>query len=161
MSETTALQTAIRAQWRASPSEKAKRYIGQFFESDAHQIEDHWQGAWQPGTYVVSIESTADRVSSGCSCYVGKGGFCHHCEALAHTFLQEPSAFREVQPTAREAIRSLADLQTYLQGVALQTLLAELKASGITPTAFAASIGINTRAYVSGQVERVAQPLLP
>ena len=145
MSEISALETAIRAQWRATPSEKAKRYIGHFVETTrvGSKITGKVQG--NHGTYIVSIESTADRVSSGCSCYIGKGGFCHHCEALAHTFLQNPNAFQEVQPTAREAIRSLVDLQTYLQGVTLETLLAELKASGITQTAFAASIGMNTR----------------
>lgn len=145
MSEISGLETAIRAQWRVTPSEKAKRYVGQFFGTTrvGSKIVGKVQG--NHGTYVVSIESAAGRVSSGCSCYVGKGGSCHHCEALAHTFLQNPSAFREVEPAAREAIQSLTDLQTYLQGVTLETLLAELKASGITQSAFAASIGMNTR----------------
>ena len=145
MSEISALQTAIRAQWLTAPSEKAKRYVGQFFGTTrvGSKITGKVQG--NHGTYIVSIESAADRVLSGCSCYVGKGGSCHHCEALAHTFLEAPQIFREVQPAAREAIRSLADLQAYLQGVTLETLLAELKANGITQSAFAASIGMNTR----------------
>ncbi len=144
-SDIEALQAAIRAQWRAAPSEKAKRYVGRFYEATriGSKIVAKIEG--NHGTYVVSIESTAGRVSSGCSCYVGKGGSCHHCEALAHTFLRNPSAFHEVQPTAREAIQSLADLQAYLQDVTLETLVAELKANGITQSAFAASIGMNTR----------------
>ena len=160
-SDIEALQTTIRAHWRATPSEKAKRYVGQFFEATRIGSKIVAKVEGNHGTYVVSIESTAGHVSSRCSCYVGKGGFCHHCEALAHTFLRNPSAFGEVQPTAREAIRSLADLQAYLQGVTLETLVAELKANGITQTAFAVSIGMNTRHLSRRQVERVAQPLLP
>ncbi len=97
------------------------------------------------GAYVVSIDAGSGRVSSACSCFIGKGGHCHHCEALAHTFLRNSGAFQEIQPPAREAIRSLADVQAYLQDVTLETLLAELKANGITQTAFAASIGMSTR----------------
>jgi len=144
-SDIEALEAAIRVQWRAASGEKAKRYVGRFYEATRIGSKIVAKVEGNHGTYIVSIESTAGRVSSGCSCYVGKGGFCHHCEALAHTFLRDPSAFREVQPTAREAIRSLADLQAYLQGVTLETLLAELKANGITQSAFAASIGMNTR----------------
>lgn len=144
-SDADALQTAIRAHWSTAPSEKAKRYVGRFYGATRIGSKIVAKVEGNHGTYVVSIESTAGRVSSGCSCYVGKGGFCHHCEALAHTFLEAPQIFREVQPTTREAIRSLADLQAYLEGVTLETLLAELKASGITQSAFAASIGMNTR----------------
>ena len=144
-SDIEALQTTIRAHWSTAPSAKAKRYVGRFHEATRIGSKIVAKVEGNLGTYVVSIESTAGRVSSGCSCYIGKGGFCHHCEALAHTFLRNPDAFQEIQPTAREAIRSLADVQAYLQGVTLETLLAELKANGITQTAFAASIGMSTR----------------
>jgi uncharacterized Zn finger protein len=139
------LQTAIRSHWSAAPSDKARRYIGKFFQSMRVGSKIVAKVEGNHGTYAVSIDAGSGRVSSACSCYIGKGGFCHHCEALAHTFLRNPDAFQEIQPPAREAIRNLADVQAYLQGVTLETLLAELKANGITQTAFAASIGMSTR----------------
>ena len=139
------LQTAIRSHWSAAPSDKAKRYIGKFFQSTRVGSKIVAKVEGNHGTYVVSIDAGSGRVSSACSCYIGKSGFCHHCEALAHTFLRNPDAFQEIQPTAREAFQNLADVQLYLQGVTLETLLAELKANGITQTAFAASIGMSTR----------------
>jgi uncharacterized Zn finger protein len=127
------------------PSEKAKRYVGRFYEATRIGSKIVAKVEGNHGTYVVSIDASSGRVSSACSCYIGKGGFCHHCEALAHTFLRNPDAFQEIQPPVREAIQNLADVQAYLQGVTLETLLAELKANGITQTAFAASIGMSTR----------------
>lgn len=144
-SDTETLQTALRAQLHAAPSEKAKRYIGKFFETTraGSKIAGTVQG--NHGIYLVSIDASTGRLSSACSCYIGKGGFCHHCEALAHTFLKTPAIFREVHSTARDEVRSLDDLHAYLQGVTLETLLAELKAHGVTQSAFAASIGMNSR----------------
>lgn len=139
------LQTAICSHWSAAPSDKARRYVGTFIQSTRVGSKIVAKVEGNHGTYVVSIDASSGRVSSACSCYIGKGGFCHHCEALARTFLRNPGAFQEIQPTEREAIRSLADVQAYLQGMTLETLLAELKANGITQTAFAASIGMSTR----------------
>ncbi len=139
------LQTAIRSHWPAAPSDKARPYVGKFFQATRVGSKIVAKVEGNHGTYVVSIDAGSGRVSSACSCYIGKGGFCHHCEALAHTFLRNPGAFQEIQPPDREAIRNLADVQSYLQGVTLETLLAELKANGITQTAFAASIGMSTR----------------
>ena len=52
---------------------------------------------WNHGTYTVSIQVDEHGLGSACSCYIGKHGHCHHCEALARTFLENPSAFN---PTA-------------------------------------------------------------
>lgn len=145
MPDIESLQAELRAFWRAAPSEKAKRYVGKFFETTraGSKIAGKVQG--NHGTYLVSIEASPGHLSSACSCYIGKRGFCHHCEALAYTFLETPGGFREVQSTARDEVRSLDDLHVYLQGVTLETLLAELKAHGITQSAFAAGIGMNSR----------------
>jgi uncharacterized Zn finger protein len=143
--DTETLQTAIGSRWLAAPSDKARCYVGKFFQATLVGSKIVAKVEGNHGIYVVSIDASSGRVSSACSCYIGKGGFCHHCEALAHTFLRNPDAFQEIQPTAQEAIQNLAEVQAYLQGVTLETLLAELKANGITQTAFAASIGVSTR----------------
>lgn len=139
------LQTAISTRWPAPPSKKAERYVNQFFAAtrSGSKIAAHVEG--NHGTYLVSIEVHPDRVVSACSCYIGKRGHCHHCEALAHTFFQDPDTFAELQSTEREAISSLDDLEAFLHDMTLETLLAELKAKGITQKAFGASIGMSTR----------------
>jgi len=97
------------------------------------------------GTYTVSIQPEKQGLSSACSCYIGAGGGCHHCEALAITFLNDAEAFREVKQKRLKEVRSLKDLRGYLKGITLDSLLNELKAKGITQKAFAESIGMNPR----------------
>ena len=145
MSEISALQTAIRAQWRAAPSEKAKRYMGQFFETTRSDRRSpaRCMATMAPTSCPSSPQRTACRPAV--AAISAKAAFATIAKRWRTRSSESPQIFREVQPTAREAIRSLADLQAYLQGVTLETLLAELKANGITQTAFAASIGMNTR----------------
>ena len=101
------------------------------------------------GEYTVSIEVAAHGVTAACSCYVGQGGYCHHCAAPAQTFLDDPVSFQEVRPPERKQVGGGsplgAELQVYLAGVTLDELLAQLKAHGITQKAFAESIGMNPR----------------
>jgi len=97
------------------------------------------------GTYTVSIQVDPQGVTSACSCYIGKHGYCHHCEALAITFLADPSAFKSVKLTQVKDVRQLTDVRAYLDNVTLDTLLTQLKAKGITQKAFAEQIGMNTR----------------
>jgi uncharacterized Zn finger protein len=139
------LQTAIRRRWSRSPSKKATPYINAFtskVRSD-QKITAHVEG--NHGTYTVSIQLDAKGLSSACSCYIGKHGGCHHCEALAHTFIQDASAFKVVKPKQRKDVRKLEDVHAYLNSVTLEELLSELKAKGITQKAFAEQIGMNTR----------------
>jgi uncharacterized Zn finger protein len=93
----------------------------------------------------VSVQVEGQRLSSACSCYIGKGGDCHHCHALALTFLSDPDAFQEIRPKTLNQIQSLPELEEYMQGTTLDALLRELKVKGITQKAFAASIGMNPR----------------
>ena len=97
------------------------------------------------GTYTVSIQLGPQGLTSACSCYIGKHGYCHHCEALAHTFVQDPSLFKVIKPTQRKDVRNLTDVRSYLQSVTLDALLSQLKAQGMTQKAFAEQIGMNTR----------------
>jgi len=93
----------------------------------------------------VSIQGDTQGVTSACSCYIGKHGYCHHCEALAITFLADPSAFKSVKLKQVKDVRQLTDVRAYLDNVSLDTLLTQLKAKGMTQKAFAEQIGINTR----------------
>ena len=50
-----------------------------------------------------------------------------------------------VTPKQRKDVRTLTDVQAYLQSVTLEALLTQLKDKGITQKAFAEQIGMNTR----------------
>ena len=139
------LQAAVRRQWSRTPSDKAKRYVDAFFDATRIGTKIIAKVHGNHGTYTVSIHLNQQTLNAACSCYIGKGGGCHHCEALAQTFLNNPDAFRAREQTQFGAIQTLADLQAYLQNTTLDTLLNELKSQGISQKAFAESIGMSTR----------------
>jgi hypothetical protein len=84
-------------------------------------------------------------LASACSCYIGKQGGCHHCQALALTFLNDPTSFEEIQEVPLQEVEQLAHVYVNLRGRTLDSLLGELKAKGITQKDFAESIGMSTR----------------
>jgi hypothetical protein len=139
------LQTAIQRRWSRVPSKKASPYVNAFTAKvrSGQQITAQVEG--NHGTYTVSIQLDAQGLSSACSCYIGKHGGSHHCEALAHTFMQDPDPFKVVKPKQRKDVRNLEDVHAYLDSVTLEDLLSQLKAKGITQKAFAEQIGMNTR----------------
>jgi uncharacterized Zn finger protein len=139
------LQMAIRRQWSHGPSPKAQPYVQAFFATVRSGTKITAKVVGNHGTYTVSIQLGTQGLTSACSCYIGKHGYCHHCEALAITFVQDPSLFKVVTPTQRKDVRKLTDVQVYLQSVTLEVLLAQLKDKGITQKAFAEQIGMNTR----------------
>lgn len=139
------LEEAIQTAWPGVPSAKARRYIGAFFDAVRSGAKIMAKVVGNHGNYTVSIEVKEGALVSACSCYIGKGGFCHHCEALARTFLQDPSCFREVNPKERHEVQSLSDLRQYLQNVTLEELFSRLREQGITQKAFAESIGMSPR----------------
>ena len=145
MSDTETLQAAIQSHWPGPPGEKAARYVGHFTDCTRRGTKIVAKVDGNHGTYTVSIGAGAGGVTSACSCYIGKDGDCHHCAALAHTFLRTPDSFREIQTIPREAVGGLPELQAYLAGVTLEDLLAQLKAHGITQKAFAAGIGTSSQ----------------
>jgi hypothetical protein len=133
----------LSVQWPGPPGEKARRYVGQFFACE--RVGDRIVGKVEGnhGTYTVSIWIDRGSVSSACGCYIGKHGYCHHCAALAYTFLQKPEAFKEVISKNKADLSGLGDLPNYLKSTTLDALLSELKAKGISHKAFAESIGMN------------------
>ena len=145
ISEKAKLIAAIRRTWPGEPGEKAQRYIGAFFDGARVGTKIKAQVVGNHGTYTVSIEAKDKEVVSACSCYLGKGGFCHHCAALATTFLQDPDGFVEVKPKKREDVKGLGDVHQYLQSVTLDDLTRQLSERGVTQKAFAESIGMDSR----------------
>lgn len=144
-SDVKALISAIKDRWSGLPDDKTKRYVGQFFNTTRRAATLTAQVVGNYGTYIVSIQIGRQGLSSACSCYIGKGGNCHHCHALAITFLNDPDMFREITPVVLNEVESLPQLEEYLQGTTLASLLNELKTAGITQKAFSESIGMNTR----------------
>lgn len=144
-SDIAILKAAIHHRWPNTPRQKANSYIGQFRNPARVGAKITAQVEGNHGTYAVSILADEQGLTSAYSCYIGKGGYCHHCEALAITFLQDESAFREVIATSRKEVKSLNILQEYLRGVTLESLLKQLSENGITQKAFAESIGMSTR----------------
>jgi uncharacterized Zn finger protein len=139
------LQLAIEKTWPGQPGSKAQRYVGAFRDAVRVATKITAKVVGNHGTYTVSIEAREGQVVSACSCYIGKGGYCHHCAALAATFLQDPGSFQEMKLKKREEIRDLADVQSYLRSVSLEALLKQLSENGITQKAFAAMVGMNPR----------------
>jgi uncharacterized Zn finger protein len=134
----------IRDQWDVSGAEKVTRYVGKFFDRQRTGKKIVARVVGNHGTYTVSLSVKAGRTSGACSCYVGRDG-CHHCDALAKTFLDNPESFVAVAGKRRRNIRTLDDLANYLKGVTLAKLIDQMKERGVTQTAFAESIGMNPR----------------
>jgi uncharacterized Zn finger protein len=139
------LKTAIQRQWSRVPSKKAKPYVNAFSTAVRSGTKITAKVVGNHGTYTVSIQLDPQGLTSACSCYIGKHGHCHHCEALAITFVHDPSLFKVVTPKQRKDVRNLTDVRAYLGSVTLEALLRQLKAQGITQKAFAEQIGMNPR----------------
>jgi uncharacterized Zn finger protein len=134
----------IRHQWGMSGAEKVARYVGKFFDRQCIGKKIVARVVGNHGTYTVSLSVKAGRASGACSCYVVRDG-CHHCVALAKTFLENPESFVTVAGKRRTNIRTLDDLASYLKGVTLARLIDRMKERGVTQTAFAESVGMNPR----------------
>ena len=144
-SEIDALNKAIRKEWPSKPGDKAKIYVGKFFNRVRIGSKVVAQVVGNHGTYTVSIHATELTTKSACSCYIGKGGYCHHCAALAATFLNNPDSFVEKTTKKLSDVKGMTDVNEFLQSVTLESLLAQLKEKGISQKAFAASIGMSTQ----------------
>lgn len=139
------LKNIIEANWSRISHPKVRLYIGKFFERTrtGNKITGKVHGNY--GVYLVSIEVKDKGTRSTCSCYVGKGGGCHHCYALAHTFLNNPESFKVIERKALPKVATLEDIPDYLRGTTLDELLKNLRAAGVAQKDFADIIGMNPR----------------
>ncbi len=147
MNDQADLQEAIKVQWSGSydAGGKVGQYVDKFTgrQRRGRNIWVHVDG--NHGTYTVSIRLEGSNVTSACSCYIGKRGYCHHVAALAHTFLNAPDSFILIPTIALEQVKDLDSLNTYLNGVTLDELVEQLKQKGISQKAFAESVGMSTQ----------------
>lgn len=141
------LKSTIQKNGSSQPSDKAQRYVGQFYDATRFGTKITAKVLGNHGTYTVSMEVKEGSLTSACSCYIGKYGGCHHCEALAMTFLQDTTKFRELKQRNLDEVVKLADIPNsrYLRSVTLDELIQELKKKGITQKAFAESIGMSSQ----------------
>ena len=139
------LKAAIQRRWAGDPSAKASRYIGTFFNATRAGTKLAAQVEGNHGTYTVTIQIGKQDLVSASSCYIGKQGFCHHCEALAFTFLRREALFKPTEPIHLEDIEDVKDVKAFLEGATLESLLKQLAAQGITHKAFAEGVGMNSR----------------
>ncbi|MGH9752737.1 MAG: hypothetical protein ACREA2_08125 [Blastocatellia bacterium] len=145
VSEVEEIREAIlRNEWHISGHEKVARYVGRFFDRQRTGKKIVAKVVGNHGTYTVSLAVQNGRANGSCSCYVGRGG-CHHCVALAKTFLGDPESFVAVIRKKRTSIRTLDGLASYLEGITLDELAEKMKERGITQTAFAESVGMSPR----------------
>ncbi len=121
-------------------SEKVNRYIGKFYERRIKNDRILAKVKGNHGEYTVSLKPDERRVDFNCSCYIGKHG-CHHCVALAHTFLKDSESFEIVNEVKRSGVKNLEQLGKYLDYVTLGELLDELKSVGISQKEFAEAVG--------------------
>ncbi len=128
-------------------SEKVNRYIGKFYGRQIKNDRIFAKVVGNHGEYTVSIKLDGQRVKFNCSCYIGKHG-CHHCVALAHTFVKDSESFEIVSETKRSAVKNTEQLGKYLDYVTLSELLDELKSVGISQKEFAEAIG-TTSAHIT------------
>lgn len=139
------LTNIIEANWPHVSHPKVQRYVGKFFERTRTERKLTAKVNGNYGVYLVSIEVKDQGTRSACSCYIGKGGGCHHCHALALTFLNSPDSFKVVEKKELRKGANVEEVAGYLQGTTLEELLKELKAAGIKQKDFAESIGMNPR----------------
>ena len=145
-SDVETLTKGIQSKWASKLGDKAKLYVGKFSNRVRIGTKIIAQVAGNHGTYTVSIEvSLPLRTSSACSCYIGKGGYCHHCAALAETFLTAPESFVEKVAKKFDEVKGLNDIAVYLESVTLESLLVRLKEKGVSQKTFAASIGMSAQ----------------
>lgn len=121
-------------------SEKVNRYIGKFYGRQIKKDRIFAKVVGNHGEYTVSVKLDEQRVKFNCSCYIGKHG-CHHCVALAHTFVKDSESFEIVIETKRSGVKTTEQLGKYLDYVTLSELLDELKSVGISQKEFAEAIG--------------------
>ena len=116
------LTKGIQKNWSSSIGDKAKVYVGQFTSRIRVGTKIVAKVVGNHGTYTVSIHVNPElTVKSACSCYIGKGGYCHHCAALAKTFLKAPESFVEKVTKKLEDVKTLNEVAEYLEGVTLET----------------------------------------
>ncbi|MCB0113953.1 MAG: hypothetical protein KDD84_07675 [Caldilineaceae bacterium] len=145
MDDVSLLKTVLAQHWPSARGKKVARYVDKFWDRQrrGQRISGVVEG--NHGDYTVSIGVDEDTIHAACSCYIGSHGTCHHCAALAHTFIADPDSFIAIRRIEREEIQGLDSLKRYLESVTLDDLVKSLRAKGVTQKAFCEAIGMSTK----------------
>jgi len=143
MANSTLLQS-VRERYKYPISAKAGKYVNAFYAKSQTPTMIKAKVEGNHGEYAVSIKLKENLLTSACSCYIGKYGGCHHCEALGIHYLQNPDSFSMKKAVKKAKVNTLETLQSYLESVTLEDLVAQLKKKGISQKAFAKSIGMSS-----------------
>ncbi len=142
MTDLDELSTLLKKRLPVTTYEKTARYVGKFYDCEVRGRLLKGLVVGNHGEYRVSYEVTeGGYANEACSCYIGKRG-CHHTDALAHTFLQDPARFRVIVKLERSSMKRLEDVAAYLEGVTLEELLDEMRSYGILQSEFAEVTGM-------------------
>lgn len=144
-SENDRLQATIEQYVMHPPRPRVVAYVDKFRERERRGDSISGQVKGNHGYYRVTVGLENGRLSSVCSCFIGKHGGCHHCTALEMTFLNNPDSFRLIGTTTRAAVKDLAALEAYLEGVTLDELTQQLKKHKITQKAVGEAIGMSSQ----------------
>jgi uncharacterized Zn finger protein len=140
------LTKSIQKKWSLPIGDKAKAYVGRFSDRIRIGTKIVAKVVGNHGTYTVSIQASSElTATSACSCFIGKGGYCHHCAALAITFLEAPESFDEKVAKNFDDLKGLNEVAEYLESITLESLIAQLKEKGVSQKTFAESIGMSTQ----------------
>lgn len=144
------IQQILKTRWQETVTAKTQHYIGAFFDmfSLRHGIYAKVQG--NHGIYRVSIFPEKSHPEATCSCYIGKDGYCHHCEALAHTFLLNPLAFTIIPEQHIADIIGATipeQINTATRSAALADIVEELERNGIRVKDVAESMGLSAQRF--------------
>jgi methionyl-tRNA synthetase len=125
----------LRIRWQRTTSPKTQKYINQFFDIFTVRGGLYAKVEGNHGTYRVAIFQYNDQIDATCSCYIGKNGYCHHCEALARTFLLNPTGITAI-PTHHVvdvlAATTPQQINDYIRSTALDEIIHELERQGIS-----------------------------
>jgi len=139
------LKTSIRKVWSTRGTPKSNRYVGKFTDTTRLAKKISGKVIGNHGIYKISITIAEHGLVSACSCYIGKHGGCHHCQALGITYLKTPDIFIELKQRSLKRVKTIDHLPEFVRSITLDELIKELKKQGITQKAFAESIDMSSQ----------------
>ncbi|MEM7116044.1 MAG: hypothetical protein AAF614_26620 [Chloroflexota bacterium] len=131
------------------PKARVQAYVDKFRARERRGDMISGEARGNRGWYRVSVGLENGRLSSVCSCYIGKHGNCHHTTALELTFLNNPESFKVIESTTRKNVKDLASLEAYLESVTLDELTQRLKKHKISQKALGEAIGMSPQMITS------------
>ncbi|PDW00642.1 hypothetical protein [Candidatus Viridilinea mediisalina] len=140
------VEQILQARWHSTISGKAQTYVGQFFDAFTLRQGVYAKVQGNHGIYRVSIFPGNKNVSATCSCYIGKSGYCHHCEALAHAFLLYPETFTAIPKYTMADVSAATTperIHSVVRSLALAAVIEELEQNNMNLKGIAVSMGVS------------------